>query len=79
VKSSPSSTGSAFVPSRSGGVLKTDVSFGYMLLSNCVIRPCTCASVTVVEFGICARQSPAGNAVSLATQTSMWLPTPRSV
>ena len=55
------------------------VSFGYMLLSNSLIRPATWASVTVVEFGTCARQSPAGNAVSLATQTSILLPTPRSV
>ena len=60
-------------------MLNVAVSFGYMFVSNSVTRRATCASVTVVEFGIWARQSPAGNAVSFATHTSILSPTPRSV
>ena len=59
------------MPSRSGGVLKVAVSFGYMLPSNSVIRCATWASVICVDFAICVRQSPAGKARSFATQTSM--------
>jgi hypothetical protein len=35
----------ALVPSRSGGLLKVAVSFGYMLLSNSVTSEATWASV----------------------------------
>ena len=62
-----------------GGVEKAAVSFGYMLLSNSFTRSATWASVISVDVGICRRQSPSGKAMSLATQTSMLFPTPRSV
>ena len=67
------------MPSRSGGVLNVAVSFGNMLPSNSVIRCSTCASVITVDEAICVRQSPAGKARSLATQTSIFEPTPRRV
>ena len=69
----------ALEPSRSGGVLKAADSFGNMLLSNWSTRSATCASVTSVVSGDCVRQSPGREAVSLATQTSILSPTPRSV
>nr|BFE72223.1 hypothetical protein GCM10020092_055240 [Actinoplanes digitatis] len=67
----------ALVPSRCFGVLNAAVSRGQMVSSNSRISPPICASVTSVEEA--GRQSPAGNATSSATQTSMCLPTPRSV
>jgi hypothetical protein len=42
-----------------------------------VTSDATCASVISVAAG--PRQSPAGKAMSFATQTSMFVPTPRSV
>ena len=50
------------------------------LVCSCLVMAADVAgsSVTTVEFGICRRQSPSGNSVSLATHTSMLSPTPRS-
>ena len=67
------------LPSRSGATLNALDSFGNMLLSNWSASSWACARVTVVEFATWARQSPAGNAVSSATQTSIFAPTACSV
>ena len=67
------------LPSRSGATLKAADSFGKMLVSNCSTSSSACPRVTVVLPGTVARQSPAGKAVSSATQTSMCAPTAWSV
>ena len=74
----------ARVPSRGGGVLKTGDSRGYITESNCWARYCAWASERSTRSSL--RQSPAGYSRffeiaswSLATHTSMFVPSARSV
>jgi hypothetical protein len=60
-------------------VLNAAAAVGRTFVPNSAARTTICASETSVRPGMAARQSPAGNAVSFATQTSTLSPTPRSV